>query len=139
MNHRLLYIFYFLSVIIYISYYSLILLLSLENTSSCVYLVSFSSATLSAISSKYSVFSNNLNIASIVIRCLRGREDMELVGVWDHPETAGHFIGMDSGLSYKIMSGNIYQWRVRWCENNPTFFNNTFFIFVEISVYIKNS
>lgn len=38
------------------------------------------------------------NIASIVIRCLKGREDMELVGVWAHPETAGHLIGTDSGL-----------------------------------------
>lgn len=38
------------------------------------------------------------NIASIVIRCLKGREDMELVGVWAHEETAGHLIGTDSGL-----------------------------------------
>ena len=38
------------------------------------------------------------NIAAIVIRCLKGREDMELVGVWAHPETAGHLIGTDSGL-----------------------------------------
>lgn len=29
---------------------------------------------------------------------MKGREDMELVGVWAHQETAGHLIGTDSGL-----------------------------------------
>ena len=38
------------------------------------------------------------NVASIAIRCIKGREDMELVGVWAHKETAGHLIGTDSGL-----------------------------------------
>lgn len=38
------------------------------------------------------------NIAGVAIRCLKGREDMELVGVWAHKETAPQHIGMDSGL-----------------------------------------
>lgn len=38
------------------------------------------------------------NMAGIAIRCLKGREDMELVGVWAHAETAGDLIGTDSGL-----------------------------------------
>lgn len=38
------------------------------------------------------------NVAGIAIRCLKGREDMELVGVWAHEQTAGHLIGTDSGL-----------------------------------------
>ena len=38
------------------------------------------------------------NVAGIAIRCLKGREDMELVGVWGHKETAPEHIGMDSGL-----------------------------------------
>lgn len=38
------------------------------------------------------------NVAGIAIRCLKGRRDMELVGVWGHKETAPHHIGMDSGL-----------------------------------------
>ena len=38
------------------------------------------------------------NVAGVAIRCLKGREDMELVGVWAHAETAGHLIGTDSGL-----------------------------------------
>ena len=38
------------------------------------------------------------NIASKAIRCLEGRDNMELVGVWAHAETAGHLIGTDSGL-----------------------------------------
>ncbi len=38
------------------------------------------------------------NVASIAIRALEGREDMELVGVWAHAETAGNLIGTDSGL-----------------------------------------
>ncbi|MBO7702706.1 MAG: hypothetical protein J6S36_07385 [Eggerthellaceae bacterium] len=38
------------------------------------------------------------NVAGIAIRCLKGREDMELVGVWAHAETAGDLIGTDSGL-----------------------------------------
>ena len=38
------------------------------------------------------------NVASIAIRSLKGREDMELVGVWAHRETAGDVIGTDSGL-----------------------------------------
>lgn len=38
------------------------------------------------------------NIAGVAIRCLKGREDMELVGVWGHKETAPQHIGMDSGL-----------------------------------------
>ena len=29
------------------------------------------------------------NVASVAIRCLKGREDVELVGVWAHKETAG--------------------------------------------------
>ena len=37
------------------------------------------------------------NVASVAIRCLKGREDVELVGVWAHKETAGHLIGTDSG------------------------------------------
>lgn len=38
------------------------------------------------------------NVASIAIRCLQGRDDMELVGVWAHEETAADVIGTDSGL-----------------------------------------
>lgn len=38
------------------------------------------------------------NVAGIAIRCLSGRKDVELVGVWAHRETAAHHIGMDSGL-----------------------------------------
>lgn len=38
------------------------------------------------------------NVASIAIRSLKGREDMELVGVWAHRETAADVIGTDSGL-----------------------------------------
>ncbi len=38
------------------------------------------------------------NVASIAIRCLQGREDMELVGVWGHPEFDAKKIGTDSGL-----------------------------------------
>lgn len=38
------------------------------------------------------------NVASIAIRSVASREDMELVGVWAHAETAGHLIGTDSGL-----------------------------------------
>ena len=38
------------------------------------------------------------NVAGIAIRCIGGREDMELVGVWGHKETAAHLIGTDSGL-----------------------------------------
>ena len=38
------------------------------------------------------------NVAGVAIRCLKGRSDMELVGVWGHKETAPHHIGMDSGL-----------------------------------------
>lgn len=38
------------------------------------------------------------NVAGIAIRCLQGRKDMELVGVWGHKETAPQHIGMDSGL-----------------------------------------
>ena len=38
------------------------------------------------------------NVAGIAIRCMKGREDMELVGVWGHKETAEHLIGTDSGL-----------------------------------------
>lgn len=38
------------------------------------------------------------NIASKAIRAMDGRNDMELVGVWAHKETAGHLIGTDSGL-----------------------------------------
>ena len=38
------------------------------------------------------------NVAGVAIRCLKGREDMELVGVWAHKETAPQHIGMDSGL-----------------------------------------
>lgn len=38
------------------------------------------------------------NVASIVIRCLQGRDNMELVGVWAHEETAPDVIGTDSGL-----------------------------------------
>ncbi len=34
------------------------------------------------------------NVAGIAIRCLQGREDMELVGVWGHSK----HIGMDAGL-----------------------------------------
>lgn len=37
------------------------------------------------------------NVASIAIRALAGREDMELVGVWGHKETAPATIGVDSG------------------------------------------
>lgn len=37
------------------------------------------------------------NVGSIAIRAIAGREDMELVGVWAHAETAGHLIGKDSG------------------------------------------
>ena len=37
------------------------------------------------------------NVASIAIRSLKDREDVELVGVWAHKETAGHLIGTDSG------------------------------------------
>lgn len=38
------------------------------------------------------------NVAGIAIRCISGREDMELVGVWGHRETAARLIGTDSGL-----------------------------------------
>ena len=38
------------------------------------------------------------NVAGVAIRCLKGREDMELVGVWAHAETAGDLIGTDSVL-----------------------------------------
>lgn len=38
------------------------------------------------------------NVAAIAIRCIQGREDMELVGVWAHRETAGHLVGTDAGL-----------------------------------------
>lgn len=38
------------------------------------------------------------NVAGIAIRCIQGRNDMELVGVWAHRETAGKLIGTDSGL-----------------------------------------
>lgn len=38
------------------------------------------------------------NIASIAIRSIKGRKDMELVGVWGHKDTAPQHIGMDSGL-----------------------------------------
>lgn len=38
------------------------------------------------------------NVAGIAIRCILGREDMELVGVWAHKETAGHLVGTDAGL-----------------------------------------
>lgn len=38
------------------------------------------------------------NVAGIAIRCIQGRENMELVGVWAHKETAPQFIGTDSGL-----------------------------------------
>ena len=38
------------------------------------------------------------NVAGVAIRCLKGRDDMELVGVWGHKETAPQHIGMDSGL-----------------------------------------
>lgn len=38
------------------------------------------------------------NIGGIVCRCIQGREDMELVGVWAHKEAAGHLIGTDAGL-----------------------------------------
>ena len=40
------------------------------------------------------------NVASIAIRSLEGREDMELVGVWAHRETAAEVIGTDSGLLF---------------------------------------
>ncbi|MDX9957800.1 MAG: dihydrodipicolinate reductase [Spirochaetia bacterium] len=38
------------------------------------------------------------NVAGIAIRCIQGRDDMELVGVWAHEETAGHLIGTDAGF-----------------------------------------
>lgn len=38
------------------------------------------------------------NVASIAIRSLKGRPDMELVGVWGHPEFDAKKIGTDSGL-----------------------------------------
>ena len=38
------------------------------------------------------------NVAGISIRCLQGRKNMELVGVWGHKETALQHIGLDSGL-----------------------------------------
>lgn len=38
------------------------------------------------------------NVASIAIRSLKGRSDMELVGVWGHPEFDAKKIGTDSGL-----------------------------------------
>lgn len=38
------------------------------------------------------------NVAGVAIRCLKGRKNMELVGVWGHKETAPQHIGMDSGL-----------------------------------------
>lgn len=38
------------------------------------------------------------NVAGVAIRCIGGRENMKLVGVWGHKETAAHLIGTDSGL-----------------------------------------
>ncbi|MBQ9328261.1 MAG: hypothetical protein IJ225_06965 [Solobacterium sp.] len=38
------------------------------------------------------------NVASIAIRSLKGRSNMELVGVWGHPEFDAAKIGTDSGL-----------------------------------------
>ena len=52
------------------------------------------------------------NVAGIAIRAIAGREDMELVGVWAHAETAGHLIGKDAGTldldepNGVIISGN---------------------------------
>ena len=38
------------------------------------------------------------NVAGIAIRCIKGRDDLELAGVWGHKETAAAQIGTDSGL-----------------------------------------
>ncbi|MDR1206693.1 MAG: hypothetical protein LBL26_14635 [Peptococcaceae bacterium] len=38
------------------------------------------------------------SLASIAARCVQGRDNLELVGIWAHEETDGHKIGMDAGL-----------------------------------------
>jgi 2,4-diaminopentanoate dehydrogenase len=43
------------------------------------------------------------NVGSITCRCLQGRDDVELVGVWAHRETAGDQVGLDAGL----LDGNV--------------------------------
>jgi hypothetical protein len=40
------------------------------------------------------------NIASIAVRCLHDRPDIELMGVWAHEATDGEKIGTDAGLLY---------------------------------------
>ena len=65
------------------------------------------------------------NVAGVAIRCLKGREDMELVGVWAHKETAPQHIGMDSGLldlnepNGVVITGDEETGLCRHCHQHP--------------------